>query len=111
VYLWPVLDFKAYAIFADWSIHGELACSICGSDTNYFRLIHGGKISYFDCHRRWLPWKHKFRQQQNTFKKDNIVTKGPPKCLSGPQIVDVLDKLMQDLKRPRYFEGYGETNN
>jgi hypothetical protein len=25
------------------------------SDIDYFRLMHGGKISYFDCHRRWLP--------------------------------------------------------
>jgi hypothetical protein len=37
--------------------------------------------------------------------------KGPPKHLSGPQIVDLLDKLMPDPKRPRYFEGYGETHN
>jgi hypothetical protein len=41
--------------FAGWSMHGELTCPICGSDTDYFHLTHGGKISYFDCHRRWLP--------------------------------------------------------
>jgi hypothetical protein len=66
-YLWSVHDFKAYNIFAGWSIHGELTCPICGSDTNYFRLMHGGKISYFDYHRRWLSQKHEFRQEQNAF--------------------------------------------
>jgi hypothetical protein len=111
MYLWSVHDFKAYNIFASWSIQGELICPICGSYTNYFHLTYGGKISYFDCHRRWLPQKHNFRQEQNTFKKDNIVTKGPPKCLSGSQIIDMLDKLMPGPKRPRYFEGYGETHN
>jgi hypothetical protein len=54
------------------------------------------KISYFDCHRRWFPQKHKFKQDQNAFKKDTIVTKGPSKCLRGAQIVDILDKLMPD---------------
>jgi hypothetical protein len=111
MYLWSVHDLKAYDIFASWSIHGELTCLICASDIDCFYLTHGDKISYFDCHKRWLPQKHKFRQYKNTFQKDNIVTKGPPKHLSGLQIIDMLDKLMSDPERPRYFEGYGETHN
>jgi hypothetical protein len=79
--------------------------------THYFRLIYGGKINYFDCHRRWLPQNHKCRQQKNTFNKDNIVTKEPTKHLSGPQIVDMLDKLTRDPEKPGYFKGYGETHN
>jgi hypothetical protein len=110
-YLWSVHDFKAYDIFAGWSVHGELTCPICGSDTDCFRLTHGGKISYFDCHRRWLPQNHKFRQQKDAFKRNNIVTKGPSKRLSGPQIVDMLDKLTPYPERPGYFEGYGEMHN
>jgi hypothetical protein len=66
-YLWSVHDFKAYDIFAGWSIHRELTSPICGSDTDCFRLMHGGKISYFDCLRRWLPRKHNIRQEQNAF--------------------------------------------
>jgi hypothetical protein len=111
VYLWSVHDFKAYDIFAGQSVHRELTCLICGSDTDCFCLTHGGKISYFDYHRRLLPYNYKFRQQKNAFTKDNIVTKGLLKCLSGPQIVDMLDKLMPDPERPGYFEGYGETHN
>jgi hypothetical protein len=109
--LWSVHDFKAYDIFAGWSVHGELTYPIYGSDTDCFCLTHGGKISYFDCHRRRLPQKHKFRQQQNAFKKNNIVINGSSKRLSGPQIIDMLDKLMPDPERTGYFKGYGETYN
>jgi hypothetical protein len=93
-YLWLAHDFKEYNIFTDWSVHGELTCLKCGSDTYCFHLTHGGKISYFNCHRRWLPRKHNFRQEQNTFRKDTTITKGPSKHLSSTQIVDMLDKLM-----------------
>jgi hypothetical protein len=109
--LWLVHDFEAYNIFASWSVHGELTCSICGLDTDWFCLTHGGKISYFDCHIRWLPWKHEFIQEHNTFKKDTIITKGLPKHLSGTQIIDMLDKLTPDPEKLGYFEGYGETHN
>jgi hypothetical protein len=104
-YLWSVHDFKAYDVFAGWSIHGELTCLICGSDTDYFCLMHGGKIGYFNCHRRWLPQKHNFRQDHNTFWKDTTVTKGPLKHLSSAQIVDILDKLTPDPKRPSILKG------
>jgi hypothetical protein len=109
--LWSVHDFKAYNIFACWIVHGELACPICGSDTYCFHLIHGGNISYFDYHRHLLPRNHMFRQQKNAFKKDNIVTKGPPKHLSGAQIIHMMEKLTPNPERPGYFEGYGETHN
>jgi hypothetical protein len=110
-YLWSVHDFKAYDVFAGWSIHGELTCPICDLDTDYFCLTHGGKISYFNCHRRWLPRKHNFKQEQNAFWKDTTATKGPSKHLRGKQIINMLDKLMPDPERPEYFEGYGETHN
>jgi hypothetical protein len=82
-------------------------CTVCGSNMDCFHLNYGGKISCFNCHRHWLPQNHKFRQQKNTFKKDNIVTNRPLNRLSGPQIANMLDKLTPDPKRPGYFEGYG----
>jgi hypothetical protein len=51
-YLWSIHDFICYNIFIGWSIHGRLTCLICHSNTDSFHLIAGGKISYFDCHRR-----------------------------------------------------------
>jgi hypothetical protein len=65
-YLWSVHDFMAYAIFVDWSTHNGLACPYYGSNIDCFRLAHGGKITYFDCHRRWLPRKHPFRSDKKT---------------------------------------------
>jgi hypothetical protein len=50
-YFWSVHDFKSYGVIVSWSVHGELACPICGSNMDCFRLMHEGKISYFDCHR------------------------------------------------------------
>jgi hypothetical protein len=61
IYLWSIHDFMAYSIFVGWSVHGRLTCPICGSDTDCFCLTAGGKISHFDCHRRWLPPKQTFR--------------------------------------------------
>jgi hypothetical protein len=82
-YLWSIHDFMAYNIFAGWSVHGRLTCPICHTDTDCFRLTSGGKISYFDYHQHWLPPKHLFRTQKDSFRKEIVIKKGPPKCLSG----------------------------
>jgi hypothetical protein len=92
-YLWSVHDFRAYIIFSGWRCNGILTCLICLKDTTCFRLKFGGKISYFNCHRCFLPLDHLFRQDNDTFKKDNIIVEGPPRCLSGLEIVDMLDNL------------------
>jgi hypothetical protein len=55
-----------YAIFVGWSTHGRLTCLYCGSDTDCFHLAHGGKSTYFDCHRCWLARKHPFRSDKKT---------------------------------------------
>jgi hypothetical protein len=87
-------SFMAYGIFFGWSIHGRLTCPICGSDTDYFCLTASGKISYFDCHECWLPLKHTFRIQKDSFRKDTVVKKGPPKHLSEPKIAESHNKLV-----------------
>jgi hypothetical protein len=101
---WPTV------FFAGWSIHGRLTCTICGSNTNYFRLTAGGKISYYNCHRPWLPPKHHFRMQKDSFRKDTVIKKGPPKHLSGPKIAENLSKLVLNRGENGY-EGYGEEHN
>jgi hypothetical protein len=72
---------------------------------SYFRLKFGGKISYFDCHRCFLPLDHEFRLDSNTFKKGNIVFEGLPRRLSGPEIADMLDSLVLN-KEGNGFVGY-----
>jgi hypothetical protein len=109
-YLWSIHNFMAYNIFVRWSIHDRLTCPICGSDTDCFRLIAGGKISYFDCHRHWLPPKHPFRMQKDRFRKGTDIKKGPSKCLSGLETAKNLSKLVINREGNGY-EGYGEEHN
>jgi len=109
-YLWSVHDFMAYAIFTGWSTHGRLTCPYCGSDTDCFCLAHGGKITYFDCHRRWLPRKHPFRSDKKNFIKNTVVTKGPPKRLNAAEIYAQLNNLVLNEKGDKY-EGFGVDHN
>jgi hypothetical protein len=88
-YLWSIHDFMAYCIFIGWSIDGRLTCPIWRSDTDCFHLTAGGKISYFDCHRHWLPPKHPFRMQRDSFMKDTVIKKGPPKHLSMLELLRI----------------------
>jgi hypothetical protein len=105
-YLWLVHDFMAYAIFT----HGRLTCPYCGSDIDCFCLAHGGKITYFDCHRRWLPKKHPFRSDKKNFIKNTMVTKGPPKRLNAAEIYAQLNNLVLNEKGDKY-EGFGVDDN
>jgi hypothetical protein len=72
--------------------------------------LGGGEISYFDCHRCFLPQNHPFRLDSDTFKKDNIILEGPPRRLSSPKIADVLDNLVLK-KNGDEFLGYGKEDN
>jgi hypothetical protein len=107
---WSIHNFMVYGIFVGWSIHERLACPICCSNIDYFHLTTGGKISYFDCHQCWLPLKHPFRMQKDSFRKDTVVKKGPPKCLSGLETTENLSKLVLNREGLGY-EGYGEEHN
>jgi hypothetical protein len=78
-------------------------------DTTYSHLKFGRKISYFDSHRCFLPLDHPFRLDRNTFKKDNIVSEGLPRSLSGPKIADMLDNLVLNENGDE-FVGYGKEN-
>jgi hypothetical protein len=109
-YLWSVHDFKVYNIFLGWSCNGLLTYPICMKETSCFHLKFGGKISYFDCHRCFLPLDHKFRLDRDTFKKGNIVLEGPPRHLSGAKIAEMLDNLVLN-KEGNGFVGYGNDHN
>jgi hypothetical protein len=110
VYLWLVHDFMAYGIFVGWSTHGRLACPYCGSNTDCFLLAHGGKITYFDCHRRWLPRKHAFRSDKKNFIKNIVVTKGPPKRLNATEIYAQWNNIVLNEKGDKN-QGFGVDEN
>jgi hypothetical protein len=77
----------AYGIFVRWAVHGRLTCPICRSDADCFCLTASLNISYFDCHRHWLP----------------------PKRLSGSETAENLSKLVLNREGNGY-EGYGEEH-
>jgi hypothetical protein len=109
-YLWSVHDFGAYSIFSGWSYNGILTCLICMKNTTCFYHKFGGKITYFDCHRCFLPLDHLFRLDSDAFKKGNIVLEGPPRRLSSLEITDMMDNLVLN-KNGNGFVGYGEEHN
>jgi hypothetical protein len=109
-YLWLVHDFKAYYIFSGWSCNGLLTCPIYMKETSCFRLIFGGMISYFDCHRCFLPLDHEFRLDNDTFKKGIIILEGPLGRWSGAEIAEMLDNLVLN-KEGNGFVGYENDHN
>jgi hypothetical protein len=73
-------------------------------------LSLGGKICSFDCHRCFLPQTHLYRFEVNTFKKGTIMTKGPPRHLSGLEIEAMLNNLKEKESGDGYI-GFGTEHN
>jgi hypothetical protein len=88
----------------------RLTCPICGSDIYYFRLTSSGKICYFNCYRCWLPPKHSFRMQKDSFRKATVIRKGPWTCLSRLEITENLSKLVLNEEENEY-EGFGDEDS
>jgi len=66
VILWTVSDFPAYG----WMTAGRLACPYCMEHIKAFRLAHGNKQSWFDCHCQFLPKDHRFRRNKSASYKN-----------------------------------------
>ncbi|GAU32074.1 hypothetical protein TSUD_53420 [Trifolium subterraneum] len=111
--MWTINDFPAYGMLSGWSTHGKLACPHCMKHTKAFYLKEGGKTSWFDCHRRFLPENHQFRRKKNLFKLNTTETDGPPPKITSYEVFDRVSGLQRFLdvgKRTRYV-GYGESHN
>jgi hypothetical protein len=78
-------------------------------DTDAFRLQHGKKVSFFDCHQRFLPSNHSFRNDTRSFLKGKTIRKGLPKRKFREDIIKVLDDLKESENG--VYEGYSENNN
>jgi hypothetical protein len=78
-YLWSIHGYLAYGKFVGWCVHGQLNCPVCMDVSDAFRLQHDRKVSFFDCHRRFLPLSHEFRADKKSFQTGKSVRKGPPK--------------------------------
>jgi hypothetical protein len=78
-------------------------------DSDAFMLQHGRKVSFFDCHRIFLPLSHKFRGDKGSFQKGKSVRKGSLKRKLRADIVKNLGELKESQNGG--FEGYGEKHN
>jgi hypothetical protein len=91
--LWSIHDHLAYGKFIGWCVHGQLNCPMCMDESDAFRLQHGRKVSFLDCHQRFLPLSHEFRGDKESFQKGKSVRKGPPKQKIGANIMKMLGEL------------------
>jgi hypothetical protein len=78
-------------------------------DSDAFRLEHGRKVTFFDCHQRFLPLSHKFKGDKQSFLKGKNVRKGRPKQKLREDIVKMLDDLK--VSENGGFKNYGEKHN
>jgi hypothetical protein len=78
-------------------------------DTNAFRLEHNRKVSFFDCHQRFLSLNHEFRNDTRSFLKGKTIRKGALKRKFRADIIQKLDDLKDSENG--VFEGYGINHN
>jgi hypothetical protein len=78
-YLWSIHDYLAYGKFTSWCAQSRVNCPLCIDESDAFKLQHGRKVSFFDCHRRFLPLSYEFRGDKESFQKDKSIRKGSPK--------------------------------
>ncbi|CAI8583616.1 unnamed protein product [Vicia faba] len=91
--MWTINDFPAYDMLSGWGTHGRMGCPYCMECTKAFTLDKGGKSSWFNCHRRFLPSNHPFRKNKTNFKKDEWVTDLPLPRLSPVAIWNQVREL------------------
>ncbi|XP_025653212.1 uncharacterized protein [Arachis hypogaea] len=111
--MWTINDFSAYGMLFGWSTGGRLACPVCMEDTKAFWLDYGGKNSWFDYHRRYLPEGHPYRRNKVGVKKNVEEDEEPPIRLSGEQVwerVRHYPKIVDTVGQVR-LSGYGVEHN
>ncbi|XP_043816100.1 uncharacterized protein LOC122724634 [Manihot esculenta] len=113
--LWTISDFLAYGMLSGWSIHGRMSCPYCMENSKAFILQHGGKPSFFDCHRQFLPINHPYRRQKDKFRKYFIEKTHPPSRMAGDVIqhrVNLLsDVVFGTTAGKQTIPGFGVQHN
>jgi hypothetical protein len=108
-YLWSIHDYLAYEKFVGWCVHGQLNCPVCMDESDAFRFQHVRKVSFIDCHRRFLSLSYEFRGNKESFQKGKSIRKGPPKRKLGADMVKMFSELK--VSQNGGFEGYGKKHN
>jgi hypothetical protein len=90
--MWAINDFPAYGMLSGWSTHGKLACPYCMENNKAFTPANGGKTSFFDCHRRFLPLYHRYRKNIKDFFVGRVEKDVASLHLSGEELHDVVSE-------------------
>jgi len=90
--MWTINDFLAYGMLSSWSTHGKLACPYCIENNKAFTLANGGKASFFDCHRPFLPLNHRYRKNIKDFFIGRVEKNIVSPRLSGEELHDVVSE-------------------
>jgi len=88
--MWTINDFPIYGMLSGWSTHGTLAGLVCMHQTKSFRLKTGGKATWSDFHRRFLPPDHPFRRNKQSFLKNKMENDSPPIKFNGETITHLV---------------------
>jgi hypothetical protein len=113
--MWTINDFPPYGMVFGWSMHGKLACPYCMENNKAFTLTNGGKASFFNCHRRFLPPNHRYKKNRKDFFVGRVEKDVAPLRLSGEELHDVVSKYndivfgLQSGKQK--FPCFGLTHN
>jgi len=110
--MWTINVFPAYGMLSGWSTHEKLTCPYCMENNKAFTLTNGGKTSFFDCPRRFLPPNHRYRNDFFVCRVEKYVASP---CLFGEELHDVVSEYgdivfgLQSGKQK--FPGFGLTHN
>ncbi|KAJ8767880.1 hypothetical protein K2173_020820 [Erythroxylum novogranatense] len=91
--IWTISDFPAFAMLSGWMTAGKLTYPYCSNDSVAFYLPNGGKICWFDNHRKFLLSDHPFRRNKYKFRKNRTVNTRPPPMKSGEEILKEIEEL------------------
>ncbi|XP_057809998.1 uncharacterized protein LOC131024507 [Salvia miltiorrhiza] len=90
--IWTIGDFHAYSMLSGWGTAGRLACPHCMKETDAFTLTQSCKFSWFDNHRKFLPYDHPFRKNKKAFRKNTVISAEPLEMISGEKILNQIDE-------------------
>ncbi|XP_056698165.1 uncharacterized protein [Spinacia oleracea] len=98
--LWTISDFPAYGMLSGWSTAGKKACPYCMDKIKAFWLEHGGKVSWFDCHRQFLPHDHPFQKNKTAFCKNKVENGMGPHIMCGEELWQCVKDLPKATDGP-----------
>ncbi|CAH9138523.1 unnamed protein product [Cuscuta epithymum] len=98
--IWTISDFPAYGMLSGWRTHDLMGCPICMEKSGANWLSYSKKGSYFDCHRKFLPERHRYRKDKKSFIRGRVVRESPPPRLTCEEIYNRVRRFPTAMEEP-----------